>query len=157
MEVVQEAQAEKPPEASQEPLGPTAKQMAAVEEANAKRIVDQQRANEQRAAAESRPVENIMGLAAKGRDALLQGLRQHAQQAAPRPYVPSPLTDRQKTALQEEMEAGARRVALAEAQKIRAGHPTLPPPKDSNEGVTTPVHRPPGYVPGINSLDPARK
>ena len=139
----------------EEAPGPTAKQMALVEEANAKRVVDQMRANELRAERENRPVENLLGLAAKGRDALLQGLRKHTQEAAPPPYVPPPMTDRQKMALREEMEAGAKAVAKAAAQ--RAHHPTLPPPKDNNEGLTNPVHRPGDFVPGLFSKDPAIK
>lgn len=154
----QDQSQETPVEVQAEQLGPTAKQMAAVEEANAKRLVDQARANELRAKQAEFQAEPIINLASKGRQALEDAMRaQRAQQAAKPPYVPPAMTERQKTALQEEMEAGARRVAVAQAQKIRAGHPTLPQPKDSNEGVTNPVHRPGEFVPGLYSKDPAIK
>ena len=138
-----------------EQTGLTAKQMAAVEEANAKRLIDQKEAEAQRAERDAQEPISIIGLAAKGRAHLLDGLREHAQRALPPPYVPPPMTDSQKSALQEEMEAGARAVAKAEASRIRAGHPLLPPPKDNNEGLTTPVHRPGEFVPGLYSKDPA--
>lgn len=140
---------EQPPAPPAEQIGPTAKQMAAVEEANAKRLIDQGHADEARALAAEWKPPNLRDLAAKGRDALAQGLRQQPPKPA---YVPPQMTDRQKTQLQEEMEAGAKRVRDAEARKIVAGHPTLPPPRDNNEGLTTPVYRPGEHVPGMAKM-----
>lgn len=143
---------EKPQQETLEPTGLTAKQMAAVEEANAKRVVDQKNVEAQRAERDAYEPISIMGLAAQGREKLLDGLRAHAQRALPPPYVPPPMTERQLTSLQEEMQAGARAVARAQASKIRAGHPLLP---QANEPLTTPVYRPNDHVPGMNSKDPA--
>lgn len=144
---------EKPQDQAQPPIELTAKQLAAVEEANAARVIAQQKADEQRAAAE-KPPETIIGLAAQGREVLLDRLRAHAAKEKKPDYVPPPMTDRQKSALQEEMQAGARAVAKAQAQSHRASHPLLPQP---NEPLTTPVHRPGEFVPGLNSKDPALK
>lgn len=146
MEVSQEA--EKPEPEVQ--IGPTAKQMAAVEEENAKRMIDQIKADQLRAEQADYKAEPLINLATKGRQALEDAMRsQRAKEAAKPAYVPPPMTDRQKTALQEEMEAGRKRVELAEAQKVRAGHPTLPPPRDNNEGLNTPVYRDGEHVPGL--------
>ena len=122
----------------------TDKQMALVEEANAKRIIDQKNAEAIRAEQAAQEPISIMGLAAQGREKLLDGLRQHAQRALPPPYVPPPMTDRQRSALEEEMQAGAKAVARAEAARVRASHPTLPQP---NDPLSTPVHRPGDVVP----------
>jgi hypothetical protein len=148
MEVSQEKSAEP----QTEPTVLTAKQLAAVEEANAKRIVDQKNAEAERAAQAAQEPISIMGLAAQGREKLLDGLREHAQRALPPPYVPPPMTERQRTALEEEMQAGAKAVARAEASRIRASHPLLP---QANDPLSTPVHRPGDFVPGLYSKDPA--
>jgi len=126
--------------------GPTAKQMAAVEEANAKRRIDIVRRNEQIAEEQAAEPVSLIGTAAKCREALLDQLRTHAQKPAKPPYVPPPMTDRQKERLQEEMNAGAAAVAKAKASQIRQGHPLLPQ-AGANEGVTNPVHRPNEIVP----------
>jgi hypothetical protein len=139
------------PEASPEAAGPTAKQLAAIEEENASRLIRQANANAQRAEHEQ-PAEKLIGLAAQGRQVLMDKLRAHAQKPPAPPYVPPPMTERQKQQLKEEMEAGAKRVAVAAASQIRASHPTLPQTPDDQR--ITPVHRPGEFVPGLNSKDP---
>lgn len=139
-----EAAVEKIEEVAAEQSGPTAKQMAAAEEANALRIIQQKRAEEERAAkADEEPV-SLIGLAAQGRDVLLNALRKHAEEAKPVEYVPPPRTARQMTQLEEELEAGRRAQARAEAQQ--ASRPP-PAPEPGKEGFSTPVYRPGDVVP----------
>lgn len=70
----------------------------------------------------------------------------------PKPvYEAPPPTERQKTKIDEEMAAGQRRVAHFEA--IEKARVQLAP--DPNEPQTTPVHRPPDFVPDLYSKDPA--
>lgn len=86
----------------------------------------------------------LIGAAAKGRDHLLQKMREHsANTAAKAAYVPPPLTDRQRERLEMEMAAGKRANAKAQAQ---ADFRPVPP-KDKSEGYSTPVHRPANVVP----------
>jgi len=129
-------------EAVQEPTGPTAKEMAAAEEANAARaaaIIRRQQEQVQRDM-EERPT--LIGVAAQGMDALHEAIR--AANAAPVvEYVPPPRTERQMAQLEAELNAG--RAAQLRAQAQQANRP--PPPKDPNEGFTTPVHRPDDMVP----------
>lgn len=152
-----EAQKPTPEDQVKEQTGPTAKQMAKVEEENSARIIQQKVREADIAAREAAEPVSLIGTAAKGRQALMDQLREHAQKAPAPPYVPPPMTARQKTALQEEMAAGARAVEKAQAQQIRPGHPLLPSIEQSQgkEGVTNPVHRPGDFVPGMNSRDPA--
>lgn len=140
-------------EAPQEKSELTAKQMAAAEEVNAARLKGLMDA-EQKAAEEGayEPM-SILGLAAQGREALLEGLRQHAERTAVKEYIPPPRTARQMSQLEEELEAGRRSQQRAEAQQ--AARPVDPTPP--NEGFTTPVHRPGDFVPNLNSRDPAIK
>lgn len=150
-ETPKEALAAAAPEKAPEVNELTAKQMAAAEEENAlrfKKIIDAQQAAAVKAQEE--PI-TILGLAAQGRDALLDGLRKHAEQSAPPEYVPPPRTDRQMSQLEAELEAGRR--AGSRAAEQQANRPV--PPKDPNEGFTTPVHRDGSHGPGINSRDPA--
>jgi hypothetical protein len=140
-EKTMEAVQDKSPEASAELIGPTAKQLAAAEEENAvraRKLIELQ--NEQGASQE--PV-SVIGLAAQGREALLEGLRQHAARSKPKEYVPPPRTERQMSALEEELEAGRRAQQKAEAQQ--ASRPV--PPADPKEGFTTPAYRPGDRVP----------
>lgn len=130
-------------EASAEPTGPTAKEMAAAEEQNlarVKAIIERQQAE-----AEARAVEpiSIIGLAAQGMDALHDAIRQHNEQSAVKEYIPPPRTERQMSQLEAELEAGRRAQQKAEAQQ--AARPV--PPRDPNEGFTNPVHRPNDMVP----------
>jgi hypothetical protein len=135
------AQAETPPLSTMEQTGPTAKQMAAAEEANQlrlKKIAEGQQ--------EETPRSVSLSEAAKGYDALHDAMREHAAKTAAnrKVYTPPPRTPNQMSRLQEELEAGAKRVAAAEAQKA-ASRPIRP---DGNkEGFTTPVYRPNDVVP----------
>lgn len=129
-------------QAAPEPTGPTAKEMAAAEEANAlrrKQLAEREQALAEAAAQEPVP---LVSLAAKGREALMEGLRQHALHKPPE-YVPPPRTERQMTQLEAELEAGRRAQQRHAAQQ--ASRPA--PERNVNEGFTTPVHRPANMVP----------
>jgi hypothetical protein len=139
MEAVQEKTA---PEATAL-TGPTAKEMAAVEEINAARIKKQVELEQAEAERQNAEPVSIIGLAAQGREVLLEQLRQHAERSKPKEYVPPPRTERQMTQLQEELEAGRRTQQRAEAQQ--ASRPV--PKKDVSEGFTTPAYRPGDLVP----------
>lgn len=142
MEAVQEKTQEAPTAQPEVQSGPTAKEMAAAEELNAVRqqkLIQQRQ--EQGALDEDRPT--LIGLAAQGREALLEGLRQHAENNKPVEYVPPPRTARQMTQLEAELNAGRASQQRAEAQQVN--RPVQP--KDPNEGFTTPVHRPGDVVP----------
>ena len=146
MEASKEASAEQSPvetglEASAEVSGPTAKELAAAEEANQARAL--RIAAQQQEAPAPAPV-NIREVAARGYDALQEQFRRHNENSKPKEYTPPPRTDRQMSALQEELEAGARRVAATVAQQAAA----LPNTTDlRKEGFTTPVYRPNDVVP----------
>lgn len=122
----------------------TAKAIAAAEEQNAARLVAQKQAEEARAAAQAEEPVSIIGLAAQGREVLLDHLRQHAQRAKKPEYVPPPRTDRQMSQLEEELEAGRRAQAKAQAQLDARPVVKADPVKD---GFTTPVYRPGNLVP----------
>jgi hypothetical protein len=119
----------------------TAKQMAAAEEANA---VRSQKLVEQQQAPPPAPAVPIADVAARGYDALHEAFRRHNENSKPKEYVPPPRTPRQMAALEEELEAGRRSQAKAQAQ-----FDTRPVPKveASKEGFTTPVYRPGESVP----------
>lgn len=132
-----------------ETLGPTAKEMAAAEEANVARLralTEQQ----QRQAEPVAPEPTIIGLAAQGMDVLHDAIRARSQQPTHPEYVPPPRTPRQMEALQEELEAGRKAQARAEeqqkvAQQARAQQAHAE--AIAKEGFTTPVHRPGDMVP----------
>lgn len=73
-----------------------------------------------------------------------------AERNTPEPvYAPPPMTERQLSAREAELAAGAKRVKHFEEQrKIHA-----PAPRDPTEGSSIPVFRPPDFVP----VDPALK
>lgn len=122
----------------------TARQMAELEAVAAQRardLLDRQNAMAERAKEEQQV--SIIGLAAQGREALLEGMRKHAERAKPPPYVPPPMTERMMTRTQQEMEAGRRVSERAAAQEASRKQP----PKDLKEGFTTPVYRPGNLVP----------
>lgn len=121
----------------------TAKQMAAAEEANTVRAKAlSERANEE----PEKPAVAISEVAARGYDALNEQFRLHNERtkAAHREYVPPPRTERQMSALEEELEAGRKVQQRAEAQKA-ASQPVKP--DGGKEGFTTPVYRPNDVVP----------
>lgn len=137
MEAVQEKTQAEVTELSE----PTAKQMAEMEALNAERARKQVELHN--AAAERADPVPIADIAARGYDALHEAFRRHNEQNKPKEYVPPPRTERQMTALQEELEAGRRTQARAQAQQD-ARPPTPPNP---NEGFTTPAYRPGNLVP----------
>lgn len=123
----------------------TAKQMAEAEEINATRL---RALTEQRQLPpEPEPVP-IIQLAAQGMDALHEALRQHSNREPP-VYVPPPRTNRQMTALEEELEAGRKRVEANEAHSQMAAEMRAKAAAEerAKEGFTTPVHRPGDTVP----------
>lgn len=123
--------------------GPTAKQMAAAEEANAARIQAQIRREQNMAEAKDVEEPNIVNLAAQGMDALHAALRSRAAEKPPE-YTPPPRTPRQMTQLQEELEAGRR--SQQRAQEQQANRP-VEKSDAGKEGFTTPVYRPNNMVP----------
>lgn len=139
-----EASQEKSEEAQAEQTGPTAKQMAAAEEQNQLRM--KQLAAQAEAPPEPEPT-SIMEVASRGYDALQEAFAKH-NAIKPKEYVPPPRTERQMSALEEELEAGRRRVAQNEAQQ--ASRPQ-PKPEPAKEGFTTPVYRPGDMVPDPTS------
>jgi len=86
---------------------------------------------------------SIAGLAAQGREKLLDALRAHADKPKP-VYVPPPMTERQLSAREQELEAGRRAVKKAEEQLALRPQPVANP---KTEGFTTPAHRPNNMVP----------
>jgi hypothetical protein len=99
--------------------------------------------NESDAIGEEMERTTVLGVAAQGREALLDKLREHATKPK-EVYTPPAMTDRQKTRLEEEMAAG--RAAQAKAQAQLAHRPV--PPVDPREGTAgRPVHRPGNVVP----------
>lgn len=138
----QQDQMETSPEPSQEQSGPTAKEMAAAEEQNQARAL---KIAEQAAQPPPEPVVPLVDVAARGYDALHEAFRKHNENAAKRKeYVPPPRTERQMSALEEELEAGRKAQQRAEAQQKAS----QPPKTDLNkEGFTTPVYRPGDVVP----------
>lgn len=142
MDATQEAA----PEAAKEvetQAGPTAKEMAAIEELNSARIKAQIEREQAIAEGAARETPTLIEVAAQGMDALHEALRQRSQEAPP-PYVPPPRTERQMSQLQEELEAGRRAQQRAEAQQ--ASRPVEK--ADLNkEGFTTPAYRPNNMVP----------
>jgi hypothetical protein len=120
------------------------REAADLEERLSAQRVAQARNESEAAGKEMERNENVLGsLAAQGRDRLLAKLREHASKPKPA-YVPPPMTDRQRERLEEEMNAGAKAVARAQAQQV--ARPI--PPRDPREpGPSTPVHRPDNVVP----------
>ena len=86
--------------------------------------------------------EALVSVAAKGREYLMQKLREHAEKPKP-VYVPPPMTERMRANIEAEMEAGRRAQAKHEAQQ--ASRPV--PPKEPWDGSNTPVFRPGTLVP----------
>lgn len=123
--------------------GPTAKEMAAVEEANAARAKALADAEQARAEQNNEEPISIIGLAAQGHKQLHDAILAHRNKPKPE-YIPPPRTERQMSALAEELEAGRRAQQRAEEQqRSRPVEPT----DASKEGFTTPVYRPGDMVP----------
>jgi len=156
MPEVQETNEETLVEASvDQQQGPTKADALAEEAAQAEAVAAAKALDEQVAAAmEGRPTSNapveipepeisLAAIASQGRDALLEAMRKHAEKK-PAPYVPPPMTERQLSRREEELEAGRRAVARAQAQQAMRPVPTEDRTK---EGYTTPVYRPGDAVP----------
>lgn len=123
--------------------GPTAKEMAAVEEINSARIKAQIEREQAVAENSARESPTLIEVAAQGMDALHAAILARSQEVPP-PYVPPPRTERQMSQLQEELEAGRRAQQRAEAQQ--ASRP-VEKTDMGKEGFTTPVYRPDNMVP----------
>lgn len=101
----------------------------------------------------------LASIAARGRDALLEAMRQHQlKKENETPYTPPPLTDRQMERRNEELEAGRKAQARAAAQQaeqreLAAKHNLatfgVKNTPQATEGHLTPVHRP-----GLSVPDP---
>lgn len=132
------------------------REAAALEERlTAERVAQARMMNEQaEASVEVKPAaqeETMMSLAAKGREALLHRMRQHEELTRNKPaYVPPPLTERQRSKLEEEMEAG-RRAVQRHADQLAHRPPRVADPV--KEGFSTPVHRPGLAVPDPKKPD----
>lgn len=137
-----EAPAEKTKETPEAVSGPTAKELAAAEEANQSRLL---KLAAQANAPDPDPPVNIAEVASRGYDALQEQFRRHNENVAKKKeYVPPPRTSNQMSRLQEELEAGARAVAKNQERQAAA----RPEPTDlRKEGFTTPVYRPDNLVP----------
>jgi len=144
MEAVQEATRAEEVTAAVEapPQGPTAKEMAAIEEANAAKA--KAASDKMQESAEPYEPPSLINLAAQGYDQLHEALRQHNLHNQPKEYVPPARTERQMSQLEAEMEAGRRSVARAEeARRLQA----MVKEDLNKEGFTTPVYRPNNMVP----------
>lgn len=88
--------------------------------------------------------EMLVTMAAKGRDYLLEQMRQlQAKHDALPAYAPPPRTERQQAALELELAAGRRA-----QEKHAAQDASRPQPKPEKwDGTTAPVHRPGEVVP----------
>ncbi len=98
-------------------------------------------------------VVSIAALASRGRDALVDQLRKHMVNSAPKEYTPPGLTDRQAARLKEEMDAGRRASERSAAQSALARQPK----PDPTVGYTVPVYRPADHVPNFDSKDPGSR
>jgi hypothetical protein len=89
--------------------------------------------------------ESLVSIMAHGREHLMQRMREHNAQAEAKKnaYKPPPMTDRQRSALEEEQAAGRRARERHEAEL--AARPA--PAKEPWDGTNTPVHRPGDVVP----------
>lgn len=128
----------------------SAKLLAAQEELASLKLKQAAEAVQTEAASRNDEPITIIGLAAQGMDVLHDAIRKHNAQPAIPAYSPPPMTERQIAAREEELAAGRRTQAKAQAQWDSRPIPEKVP----NEGFTTPVHRPADFVPGINSKDP---
>lgn len=117
---------------------------AAAEERRAGELIAQSRANQPQIE-EPPQEESLVQVMSRGREHLLQKMREHAERSAAKKeaYKPPPMTDRMRQKIEEEQAAGRRAAERHEAQL--ASRP--PPVKDPADGTTVPVHRPGNTVP----------
>lgn len=138
-------------EVTEQPSEPTAKEMAAAEEANAARAAEiikrQQDQLSAQAETDARPT--LIEAAAGGMDALHAAIQANSNRPVA-DYVPPPRTERQMTQLQAELEAGRKAQQRAEAQNQLAQEARARQSAEetaAKEGFTTPVYRPDNMVP----------
>lgn len=124
-----------------------AKAAAAAEERRMAELLAQSRKQQEDPATVATPAENesLVSVMAKGREHLMQRMREHmeAEKAKKEAYKPPPMTDRQRANLEAEMAAGRR----AQERHAAAAAARPVPPRDPSEGTSTPVHRPGNLVP----------
>ncbi len=124
-----------------------AKAAAAAEERRMAELLAQSRRQQEDPATVAPPAEDesLVSVMAKGREHLMQRMREHAAavEARKEAYKPPPMTERQRSRIEAEMAAG-RRVQERHAAQA-AARPV--PPRDPSEGTSTPVHRPGNLVP----------
>lgn len=141
---------DQPEETQAAPNELTAKEMAAAEEENVARaykiIQRQQEMLARQIEDDSRPT--MIEAAAGGIDALHEAMRK-ASEVKPIEYVPPPRTERQMTALEQELEAGRKAVERNKAQQAIAQEARARAQAEERvkEGFMTPVHRPADAVP----------
>lgn len=137
--------------AGAEPTNMNAKALAAAEEQRAvQQIAAANRAAEDAAGQTEDLTETpLVSLAARGRETLLEAMRQHQVKKAHEPeYIPPARTVSQMSRLEEELEAGRRAQVRHEGQvqeqRALAARNAAPDPR---EGTSQPVHRPGVMVP----------
>jgi hypothetical protein len=117
------------------------REAAALEEKmQAEKLAAIKAANEKAEQAEEEP---LVSVAARGREYLMEKMREHAEKSKKAEYVPPPMTDRMRANINAEMEAGRRAQAKHEAQQ--ASRPV--PVKEKWDGSNTKVYRPGDVVP----------
>lgn len=123
------------------------KAMAEAEERRAAELIAQVKAeqDEPEPAPPQVEEESLVSILAQGPDYLHQKMREHTAKAEAKKnaYKPPPMTERQRTHLEEEQAAGRR--ARERHEQELASRPS--PPRDPSEGTTNPVQRPGGAVP----------
>jgi hypothetical protein len=126
---------------------------AAAEERRAAELIAQSRA-QQEEPAKATPDESLVEVMAQGREHLMQRMRQHAAETAAKKeaYKPPPITERQRSLIEEEQAAG--RKALERHETELASRPP-PPAKEKWDGTNTLVHRPGSLVPDPTVASPS--
>lgn len=123
------------------------------ERLSAERIAQARNESEAAGAAAEATEPTLIGAAAKGRDHLLNRLREHsAKEAEKAAYSPPPMTDRMRERLEEEQAAGRRATERHQAQLDYKPVPK-PDPREGQPG--RPVHRPNDVVPDPTVLAPS--
>lgn len=123
-----------------------AREAAALEERLSAERIAQANSESEAAGKQAESIEpTLIGAAAKGRENLLNKLREHsAAQAAKEAYTPPPMTDNMRSRIEEEQAAGRRAVARHQAQ---LDNRPVPKPDPREGGPGRPVHRPNDVVP----------
>lgn len=134
-----------------ETRGPSLKDQALAEEANAarmKRASDAQQEDPTAVAPKQEEFVSLGEIASRGYDALHDAYRLQREADANKPvYVPPALTPRQHAAREEELEAGRRAVARHAERIANQPAPDRNALEIAAEGQTNPVYRPANLVP----------